>query len=123
MFNKLWFNIFAGIVDIIISILGVFTLYFANEFFLNQLSHNIKILCFQFTTIKLIFFLLSIISWILHMVGFVEAYNNNVYNVGNILGIIASGVIILKLGKIKLFTIIVYFIAASFSLIQKRLYL
>ncbi|MGL5616041.1 MAG: hypothetical protein ACRDD2_07435 [Sarcina sp.] len=87
------------------------------------LQKPIKILIFNFTIIKLIFFILAIISWLFHLAAFIEAHHNDIYNVGNVLGIMANGLVILKLGGIKKFIIAVYLIASFFGLVQKKLYL
>lgn len=98
-------------------------MFFSNKFIISSLYYNIKIFNFNFTVIKLVTLILALISFIMHVYGFKEANNNGVYNVGNVLGIAANSLMLLKLGNFKLFTIIIYFIAGLFSLIQKKLYL
>lgn len=86
---------------------------------------NIKfqVLYYNLSIIQIVAIILAIVSLIMHIIAFIEANNNGVYNVGNVLGISASGIIIFKLGTFKVFSVIAYFIAALFSLIQKESYL
>lgn len=98
-------------------------MFFSNKFIITNLYYNIKILNFNFTVLKLATLILALLSFIVHVYGFKEANNNGVYNVGNVLGIAANSLMILKLGNFKVFTIVIYFIAALFSLAQRKLYL
>lgn len=123
MTRKLWVNVIAGAIDFFIGILGLISVIFQNIDIFIYLENPIKILIFNFTVIRLIFFILAIISWLVHLAAFIEAYHNDIYNVGNVLGIMANGLVILKLGKIKKFIVAVYLIASFFGLVQKKLYL
>lgn len=119
MRKTLWLNVIAGIIDIIMFFFGI------GKIIITYKSINMKfqVLYYNLSIIQIVAMVLAMISLIMHIIAFVEANNNGVYNVGNVLGIVASGIIILKLGAFKVFSIVVYFIAALFSMIQKESYL
>lgn len=123
MRKTLWLNVIAGVIDIIMFFFGIGRMIGKTIIIYKNIDIKFQILHFNLSIIQIVAIILAIISLIMHVIAFVEANNNGVYNVGNVLGIVASGIIILKLGDFKMFSIVVYFIAALFSMIQKESYL
>ncbi|WP_055069286.1 hypothetical protein [Clostridium massiliamazoniense] len=119
MRKTLWLNVIAGIIDIIMFLFGIGKIIITYK----NINMKFQVLYYNLSIIQIVAMVLAMISLIMHIIAFVEANNNGVYNVGNVLGIVASGIIILKLGVFKVFSIVVYFIAALFSMIQKESYL
>lgn len=123
MRKPLWLNVIAGLIDIIMFLFGLVRIIGKTMVIHKYINIKFQVLYYNLSIIQIVAIILAIVSLIMHIIAFIEANNNGVYNVGNVLGISASGIIIFKLGTFKVFSVIAYFIAALFSLIQKESYL
>ena len=123
MRKPLWLNVIAGFIDIIMFLFGLVRIIGKTMIIHKYINIKFQVLYYNLSIIQIVAIILAIVSLIMHIIAFIEANNNGVYNVGNVLGISASGIIIFKLGTFKAFSVIAYFIAALFSLIQKESYL
>ncbi len=123
MRKPLWLNVIAGFIDIIMFLFGLVRIIGKTMIIHKYINIKFQVLYYNSSIIQIMAIILAIVSLIMHIIAFIEANNNGVYNVGNVLGISASGIIIFKLGTFKVFSVIAYFIAALFSLIQKESYL
>lgn len=123
MRKPLWLNVIAGFLDIIMFLFGLVRIIGKTMIIHKYINIKFQVLYYNLSIIQIVAIILAIVSLIMHIIAFIEANNNGVYNVGNVLGISASGIIIFKLGTFKVFSVIAYFIAALFSLIQKESYL
>lgn len=123
MRKPLWLNVIAGFIDIIMFLFGLVRIIGKTMIIHKYINIKFQVLYYNLSIIQIVAIILAIVSLIMHIIAFIEANNNGVYNVGNVLGISASGIIIFKLGTFKVFSVIAYFIAALFSLIQKESYL
>ncbi|MFR5264957.1 hypothetical protein [Clostridium sp.] len=123
MRKPLWLNVIAGFIDIIMFLFGLVRIIGKTMIIHKYINIKFQVLYYNLSIIQIMAIILAIVSLIMHIIAFIEANNNGVYNVGNVLGISASGIIIFKLGTFKVFSVIAYFIAALFSLIQKESYL
>lgn len=123
MRKPLWLNVIAGFIDILMFLFGLVRIIGKTMIIHKYINIKFQVLYYNLSIIQIMAIILAIVSLIMHIIAFIEANNNGVYNVGNVLGISASGIIIFKLGTFKVFSVIAYFIAALFSLIQKESYL
>lgn len=120
MKNKIKINTITGITDIIMAIITFLApMMIVGSAFDESFSNGSQ--QGQTSSLAIGLIVLGVISLILHIVAFVKSRKANISNVGNILGIIAAA-LFAGIGAIMGFpAMVLYILAAIFTLRQKNL--
>ena len=116
--NKLTINKVAGIIAVInVMVLTTYNIFLFGAINVSRSTETVYLIIGLSGVIG---FLLMIASLVIHIVGLVQSRKHGISTVGHILGIIGAGIALLTLTMLSFISVILFFLAAIFILMQKK---